>query len=239
MLDTKQLNLAQINAFNTADRACEGLTLADLRIRLQNELSNYAPGTLISNDPDNDVEKQFINDGVSVLWPHDYQVVMFAIATDDPTKTRYMMPPDCEHVFSVFWSDGDINSDTLNLTALPHGEFWLFDKSFAMALTTTTEGLPWIDHSTKSLWLHRGHYPYAIARYARKWPALNREKDCIDPSPLRVQSIIYYACYKYFSSQLQVNTESIRYRNYIQIATQFYQNFQQTLIKDSKPLYVV
>lgn len=238
-LDTDQLNLHQLNAF-LGPPACAGLTLGELRQRLQNELSSYAPNTLVTNDPTNDIELQFLNDGISMLWPHDYQVVMCSVNTKDSKNHRFQLPDDCEHVFSVYRADQDVNNDTVSLTGLPPSDSWYFDKSFIRPVSKSTlEGGIWTDQAMKSLWVRPCSTPWIVARYARKWPAMANEEDCIDPSPNRILAVVFYASYQYFVSQMQVNTESIRYRNYQAIAQQFYQYYQQLLVRDSKPLFIV
>jgi hypothetical protein len=239
-LNEDQANLSQLNEFPF--KPCQGVTLASLRQRLRNELSGYGEDTLISMDPANDVEKQFINDGISQLYPHDWQAVMYAVKQNEQGKVRrFYVPDDCEQVLAVFSANQDINNNTVHLDPLPHGEFWRYDDSFIDALSPTLlgSGEPWVDQTKKGIWLQPFHYqvPWIVVRYARKWPAVNDDQDCLDPTPNRVQAIIFYACAQYFISQLQVNTESIRYRNYQALATNFLQLFQQQLTRNSKPLY--
>jgi len=241
-LNTDQANLSQLNEFPFTP--CYGTTLAELRIRLRNELSGYAENSLISADPANDVEKQFINDGISQLYPHDWQAVMYSIKLDEKSKARrYYLPDDCEHVLSVLTADQDINNNTVHLSPLPHPEYWRFDASYIDAISPTTleQGTPWIDQPKKAIWVQPYQYrtPWLVARYARKWPQLGNEQDCLDPTPNRVQAIIFYACAQYFMSQFQVNTESIRYRNYQSLAQSFLQLFQQQLVRNAKPLYIL
>src|SRR4030095_16699784 len=96
-----------------------------------------------------------------------------------------------------------------------------------IALTPPSD--PWaggMGTSAKAIWVKGTcHSPYLVARYARRWPYLLDDGDCIDPSGNRILAIIYYACYQYFASQMQVSTESVRYRNYQSIATQFQQYY--------------
>lgn len=246
IIDSSQANATEVNDYPYLP--CTGVTLADLRRRLRNELSGYSEGTLISNDPTNDVEMQFINDGISQLFPHDWQVVSYAIKTNpDPNNpqarpNRFFLPDDCEHVLTVHSATQDINNDTVMLSPLPHGEAWTFDRSFYDAISTNlVDGTPWIDQPKKAVWLSRywQQKPWLVARYARKWPPLKGENDCLDPSPNRVSAIVYYAASEYFLSQFQVNTESIRYRNYQALANSFRTLFQQQLVRDSKPLYIL
>lgn len=240
VINTGQADQVQVNFYANVG-PCNGVTLADLRVRLRNTLSNYAENTLISSDPTNDVEKQFINDGISMLWPHDYQIVMKSAQVVNGKRNRYILPDDCEHVFSVYKATTDINNDDTQLCPLPHGDMWRFDKSWVDAVSPTKlDGTPWVDQAYKALWVQgAGKMDWVVARYARKWAPLNDELQCIDPSPNRVLAITYYAAYEYFVSQMQVNTESIRYRNYQSISTQFFNYYQQLLIKDSKPLFIL
>lgn len=241
-LNTDQANRSQLNEFPFTP--CVGVTLAALRVRLRNELSGYAEDTLISNDPDNDVELQFLNDGISQLYPHDWQAVMHSTKQDDRGQTRRIyLPNECEHVISVYTADQDINNNTVHLDPLPHGEYWHFDSSYIDAVSPTllASGEPWVDQPKKAVWLQPYYYrvPWIVVRYARKWQALSDDQQCIDPSPNRVQAVIFYACAQYFMSQFQVNTESIRYRNYQAMAQNFLLLFQQQLVRNSKPLYIL
>jgi hypothetical protein len=237
LLNSAQADSTEVNDFLSTP--CYGVTLATLRQRLRNQLSGYAPGTLISNDASNDVERQFINDGVSQLWPHDWQAVNYAIKTTGTRDSRYYLPDDCESVLTTQLATMDINNNSVQFSGLPQGDSWIFDKSFIDAVSPTLiDGTSWVDQPKKAIWIKPPlSWPWVIVRYARKWPQLLDDQACIDPSPNRVQAIIWYACAQYFLSQLQVNTESIRYRNYQQMATNFLQLFQQQLIRDSKPLY--
>ena len=238
---------------------CEGMTLLDLRIRLRNELSNYIENSLISDDPSNDIEAQWINDGIGQLWPHDWQ----AVAKSFPlvqNQTVYYMPDDCEQVISVYTATKDINNPQIRLSKIPHFDGWLYDNSFFDAsVMMVAAGQPWKDEikkaviirdpaildplalatspSRQSTVLSQNQYPWVIIRYARRWGPLVSDGDCINPTPNRVQAIIFYACSQYFNSQFQVSTESIRYQNYMQISQRFLQMSLQQLAKDSKPFY--
>jgi hypothetical protein len=241
MINEDQINSVQFNDFGVNKGTCQGITLYELRQRLRNELSGYVAGTLLSNDTTNDVERQFINDGISVLWPHDWETVMFAIPGTNRATRRFYLPDDCEHVLSASGATVDINNPTVTLAPIPHHDGWLFDRSFIDASTSNLlSGEPWVDSPKKTLQLR---YPncgnYLVVRYARKWQELTDDSDCIDPMPNRINAIIFYACAQYFISNLQVNTESIRYRNYQAIANSFMQLYQSNLIRDSKPLYLV
>jgi len=220
--------------------------LAQLRQRLRNELSGYIEDTLIPNDIKNDVERQFINDGIDALWPHDWQTVMYSMQvqnnqTNPNYQARLYLPDDCEHVLAVYSASIDVNNPNVNLIQLPHHDYWQFDKSFVNASTNNlTDGTAWIDSSKRTLQLwHQPCQSWVVARYARKWKHLSDDGDCIDPLPNRVHSIVFFACAQYFISQFQVNTESIRYRNYQAIGQSFMQLYQSSLVRESKPLYVV
>jgi len=251
-LNTLQLNDEQINAYLNPAFPCAGVTLVQLRVRLRNELSGYGENTLISDDPTNDVERQFINDGIGLLWPHDWQTVSDSQLVQQGF-TRFYLPDDCEHVLRVDTAKYDINNQTVNPHPIPHSDGWIFDSSFISASSNNLiTGQPWLDEPKKTLvitdYSQLGSYPgqeippentWIIVRYARRWPELKVESDCIGASANRIQAVIYYACAQYFSSQFQVNTESIRYRNYMDISKQFMQMYQLNLVKDSKPLYII
>jgi len=152
------------------------------------------------------------------------------------------MPDDCEQVIGVVAADRDVNEINLRTTKIPHYDGWLFENNFIDATTMiTSDGEPWLDRTKKAITIQDtpilGRNSWLIVRYARRWPYLVNEYDCINPSPNRVQAIIFYACAQYFQSQHQVSAESIRYTNYIAIANQFQRLCMQQLIKDSKPLY--
>ena len=245
-LNTLRLDEEQENAYLTTFKPCSGVTLAQLRQRLRNELSGYVAGTLISDTVTNDVERQFINDGIDALWPHDWQTVMYSMQVQNDAvhpnyQARLYLPDDCEHVLAVYSAKIDINNTNPNLIALPHHDFWQFDKSFIDAQTVTLiDGHAWEDAPKRTLQLwHQPCQTWVVARYARKWPHLLDDNECIDPTPNRVHAITYFACAQYFASQFQVNTESIRYRNYQAMAQSFMQMYQSMLIRDSKPLYIV
>jgi len=240
LINASQADQAQVNDFGYIP--CSGTTLADLRQKLRNILSSYAENTLISNDPANDVEKQFINDGISQLYPHDWQAVNYTLKNDAVRTNRFYLPEDTEHVLEVFTATQDINNNSTTMSGLPHGEAWSYDKSYIDAISPTlVDGESWVDTPKKALWL-KGYFtqtPWIVVRYARKWPVLKDELSCVDPSPNRITAIVFYAAAQYFISQFQVNVESIRYRNYQAMAQQFLGLYQQQLIKDSKPLYVL
>jgi hypothetical protein len=240
---------------------CEGLTLLDLRIRLRNELSNYVENSLISDDINNDIERQWINDGIGQLWPHDWQGVAKSFQMI-PQQTIYYMPDDCEQVISVYTATKDLPSQQMRLMKVPHFDGWIFDNSFfdAVSLANIDTHEPWVNEIKKAVVIRdpgilspmaltsvtpsrqstaasANSYPWVIIRYARRWGSLTNDSDCINPTPNRIQAIVFYACSQYFNSQFQVSTESIRYQNYLQISQRFLQMSLQQLAKDSKPVY--
>jgi hypothetical protein len=250
LINAERIGQFDINHWNGV-APCEGLTLLDLRIRLRNILSNYTENTLISDDINNDIERQWINDGIGSLWPHDWQMV-FKSFIIQPNQTEYVLPDDCEHVVSVFVVSQDINNAMSRFQKIPHYDGWTYDNAFidASVLSTTAGG--WTDRVVKAVVLRDPailgplaastktaikQFPWVAIRYVRRWSPLEDNNDCIDPTPNRIQAIVYYAAAQYFSSQFQVSTESIRYQNYIQIGQQFQQMATRQLLRDSKPLY--
>jgi|SRR5215471_11108358 len=230
---------------------CFGVTLAQFRQRLRAMLSSYAPGTLIPNDPAMDLELQYINDGVSMLWPHDYRVDAKSFPIIDG-QTRYEMPIECEHVMGVYTSEQDISGKVYTMEEVPHYDGWMYDNSYVDAAPVTIPGEErvWTNAMTKAVNItdpfainanrqyKQSNQKYLIIRYAQKWPQLIKDSDCINPSGTRVQAVIFYAAHEYVTSQFEVNSESIRYQNYMGIANRFYQQYMMMLVKDSKPLYI-
>jgi len=254
LLNAELQNQYDINHWNGV-MPCEGLTLLDLRIRLRNILSNYTENTLIPDDINNDIEKQWINDGIGSLWPHDWQMVLKSFVMQ-PNQTEYILPDDCEHVASVFTASQDVNNNQVRFQKIPHYDGWTFDNAFidAASAMTLTPLAPWTDKVVKAVVLRDpgilgalantrqastapNQFPWVAVRYIRRWGPLVNDSDCINPTPNRVLAIIYFAAAQYFASQFQVSTESIRYQNYIQIGQQFQQAAMRQLIRDSKPLY--
>jgi len=260
LLNSEFLNQDIINNWS-GQAPCEGMTLLDFRIRLRNELSGYMENTLIPDDINNDVEAQWINDGIGQLWPHDWQAVAKSFQMI-PNQTVYYMPEDCEQVISVHSATNDVNSQNLRLSKIPHFDGWVYDNSFfdAVTLSNLETHQPWINEIKKAVVIRdpgilsplaltsvtpsrqstaaqTNTYPWVIVRYARRWGPLLNDNDCINPTPNRIQAIIFYACSQYFNSQFQVSTESIRYQNYLQISQRFLQMSLQQLAKDSKPIY--
>lgn len=229
---------------------CYGVTLADLRKRLRAMLSSYAPNTLLPNDPSNDLELQYINDGISLLWPHDYRVDFKSYPIVEG-QTRYYLPMECEFVFGVYVSQEDLYSQQGKTYSVPHYDGWLYDNSYVDAAPVTIPGKQevWQDAMKKAVQIvdpyaigadrnyRRSSSRYLSIRYAQRWPNLVNEQDCINPSGNRIQAIIFYACHEYITSQFEVNSESIRYQNYMGIANRFFQQYMMMLVKDSKPLY--
>jgi hypothetical protein len=206
-------------------------------------LSNYLEDTLIPDDPANDIEKQWINDGVGQLWPHDWQMVAKSFLIDhNENPTVYYLPLECEHVSSVYASQNDVNSRINQLQKIPHYDGWLYDNAFVEATIKTDDtGEPWIDQTKKAVVLQDVRLlgqrtGWLFVRYARRWPYFNLDTDCINPSPNRVLAILYFAASQYFNSQFQVSAESIRYQNYMAMSQRFQQLAQIQLVKDSKPL---
>lgn len=246
LLNTQLQDQYQVNNWEAASVPCDGISLADLRLRLRYMLSNYKEDTLIPSDaPDQDIERQWINDGIGQLWPHDWQPVMKSYIIDDklsPPQTSYILPDDAEQVLSVMTAKRDINNTNLDLKKLPHYDAWTYDSAFIDAVTMVNDdGLRWIDQNQKAVVLREPRSLYRqnwlVVRYARRWPFLVNDYDCINPTANRVMAIVFFAAAQYFASQFQVSTESIRYQNYIAIGQRFQQMAMQQLIKDSKPLY--
>lgn len=259
LINSQLIDQYQVNNWATPSVPCEGLTLHDLRIRLRNELSNYLENTLISNNEDNDVERQWINDGIGQLWPHDWQMVTKSYLMIN-NQTVYTLPNEAEHVVSVMSATQDINEKQLRVQKIPHYDGWMFNTDFIDASTVVaSDGARWIDQTKKAVVIRDpsylspmalrgpvdnrqaasgGSYPWVLVRYVRRWPPMTEEFDCINPTPSRINAIIFYACSQYFNSQYQVSTESIRYRNYLEISQRFMQMALQQLVKDSKPLFV-
>lgn len=259
LINSQLIDQYQVNNWAGASVPCDGLTLHDLRIRFRNELSGYIENTLIPDDLPNDVERQWINDGIGQLWPHDWQGVTKSYLMVN-NRTVYTLPDDCEHVISVLSATQDVNEKQLKVSKLPHYDGWMFETNYIDATTTiTSDGEPWIDQIKKAVVIRdpamlspmairstvpsreaiaSGSYPWVLVRYVRRWKDMQEEYDCINPTPNRVQAIIFYACSQYFNSQFQVSTESIRYRNYMEISQRFLQMSMQQLIKDSKPLFI-
>lgn len=246
------INTGQINA-PSAPIAIGGITLSEFRQRLRVELSGYAASTLISNS-NPDTELQFINDGIGQLYPYDFQIVNRSIAVIGG-RGYYYLPPDCEHVFSVSQANKDVNERAATISRMPHGDTWSYESSFIDALTPTLEdGTTWTDSTQKVLRIDPcsiGTYgllstqqapspsTYLIVKYARRWPSLVNETNSVDPSPSRIQAVVYFACAQFFRSQQEVNSESVRYNNYVSLANQFTQQAMAQLIRDPRQLYIL
>lgn len=217
---------------------------------MRNALSAYTVDTLMTQAQ----ELQYINDGLELLWPYDYQVVNYS-ALVVAAQGWYLLPADCEHVFEVFAGSKDIN-ESANLTTyrIPCFDGWSFEKSFVNAVTTTLEaGGSWTDVTHRRLIIRELGYlsqnnlqsqvvaskKYLIVKYARKWPALAIDADDVDIAPLAVQAVVYSAAASYFTSQFQLNTESIRARNWVTMAQSESQLAQSRLMRDPKVLYMV
>lgn len=255
VLNSELINQYEINHWNGV-LPCEGLTLLDLRIHLRNILSNYVENTLIPDDINNDIERMWINDAIGSLWPHDWQMVMKSFQMV-PQKTAYVLPDDCEHVCSVFTASQDVNNNQVQFKKIPHYDGWTYDDAFIDAVSSATFNPtnPWVDKVVKAVTFRDlgvlgvtafnprqqatpANFPWVAVRYVRRWGPLTDNNDCINPTPNRVLSIVYYAAAQYFLSQFQVSTESIRYQNYIAIGNQFQQAAMRQLVRDSKPLYI-
>ena len=251
-LNTLELNEYFVNEPPVPPIApCYGTTLAQFRQRLRAMLSSYAPGTLIPNDPSMDLELQYINDGISMLWPHDYKVNQKSFPIVDGA-TRYNLPITCEFVMHVDTARSDISGLDFTLETVPHYDGWRYDNSYVDAADVTVPGskIVWQDSMGKALNIvdpyaigassnyKQSYEKFLVVRYAEKWPQLQKETDCINPSGTRVNAVIFYAAHEYITSQFEVNSESIRYQNYMGIANRFYQQYMMMLVKDSKPLYI-
>lgn len=250
-LNSLELNEDFLNEPPVQPAPCYGYTLAQLRLRLRAMLSSYAPGTLIPNDPNMDLELQYINDGISLLWPHDYRVDFKSYPILDG-RTNYELPLTAEFVLGVYVAKEDLYSGEMLQSSLPHYDGWMYDNSYVDAANVTNpdDDTVWKNAMVKKVRIvdpysigANGLYKqstssYLLVRYAQRWPAMVEETDCINPSGNRVQAIIFYAAHEYITSQFEVNSESIRYQNYMGIANRFYQQYMQMLVKDSKPLYM-
>jgi hypothetical protein len=245
------INTGQINA-PSAPISVGGVTLSEFRQRLRIQLSGYAENTLILDTPV-DVERQLINDGIGQLWPYDYQVVFWSTLIV-ASRNVYTLPIDAEHVFEVFATDVDVNENVITSYRIPSGDGWAYTSSFIDATTTTlTDGSTWTDSVKKAIRINDLGYlgqsmqqstvtpgkKYLVVHYARRWPLLVIETDAIDPSPQRVQAAVHFAAANYFTTQFQVNTESIRSGNYLRMAQTEMQLAQQNLVKDPKTLYML
>lgn len=249
-LNSLELNEDYLNEPPVQPTPCYGSTLAELRQRLRAMLSSYAPGTLIPNDSTIDLELQYINDGISLLFPHDYRVDFKSFPILDG-RTNYILPITCEFVMGVYISKEDLYSGEMQSEALPHYDGWMYDNSYidAANVTNPDNDTVWTNAMTKAVRIvdpysigtnsmyKKSYASYLLVRYAQRWPPMVLETDCINPSGNRIQAIIFYAAHEYITSQFEVNSESIRYQNYMGIANRFYQSYMQMLVKDSKPLY--
>lgn len=227
-----------------------GVTLAELRQRLRTQLSSYAANTLISNmNPD--AEAQFINDGIGQLWPWDFQIVNKAILIPAATQ-QFILPADCEHVFTVSYANKDLGETTNSIYRIPQNDGWTYEPAFTdAALGALEDGSLWADATQKVLTVELNQLglstninqgisttqKYLIVRYARRWAAMTQEMDSIDPSPNRIQAVIHFAAAGWFMSQFQLNSESIRYSNYIKLAQVELQVATVNLQRDPKQLY--
>lgn len=229
-----------------------GVTLTELRQRLRIQLSSYAANTLISNlNPD--AEAQFINDGIGQLWPWDFQVVNKAILIA-PATQQFIMPADCEHVFTVSYANKDLGETTNTVRRIPQNDGWIFEPAFTdAALGSLEDGSSWSDAVQKVLTVELNQLGlntntsqgpstsqrYLIVRYARRWAAMTQEMDSIDPSPQRIQAVIHFAAAAWFNSQWQLNSESIRYSNYVKLAQSELQIATVNLQRDPKQLFIL
>lgn len=239
------VNIGQINA-PSAPSSIGAVTLAELRQRLRVQLSNYVANSLISNT-NPDTEKQFINDAIGQLWPYDFQVCLESTPII-PAARRYYLSTDLEHVFEVSISDKDIDDPTADFQVLPFFDCWTFETAY---VENSTPSLTWINQTRRILNIRDlgviGQTSssttvirpsYLIIRGARRWGTLEREVDSIEPSPQRIQAVVHFAAASFFNSQLEVNTESIRLRNYQSNATTELQLAMSNLSKDPKTLWM-